>query len=120
MSGGGRRAAPRRSRPRAPLAARLPQLGLSAGVTVLLVAWGYLVFLAIDLGDRARRGTEDAALAWLLLALATVGAVACLFLVLLLGTRLWRSLTAPPGRPDAPRDDRPDEPRPPGGRRAAR
>lgn len=111
---GGRRAAPRRAArsPAERLRAWGPRLALSAGVTVLLVAWGYLVVLAIQLGGRARDG---AGLAWLLLALATLGAVACLFLCLLLGTRLWRELTGS-GSDSGP----PPPPRPPGGRRAAR
>ena len=83
----------------------LPQLGLAAAATVLVIAWGYLVVVAIDFGDRARGGAGGA---WFLLALAVVGAVACLFLALLVGIRLVRSLLAPP--PD----------RPSGGRRAAR
>ena len=66
-----------------------------------MVAWGYLVYLAIDFGTAARDG--DAA-GWWLLALATIGAIACLFVAMMLGTRLVARLRAgapPPGRPAA-------------------
>ena len=81
------------------------------GVTVGVVAWGYLVKAAIDFGVQARSGTSSA---WLYLALAAIGAVACLFIGLMLVARLMRVLgiTSPPHEPDAPR--------PIGGRRAAR
>jgi hypothetical protein len=84
-------------------------LGLALGITAAVVAWGYLVYLAIDFGTAARDG--DAA-GWWLLGLATIGAIACLFLALMLGTRLVTRLrdSATPPTP----------PRPPGGRRAAR
>jgi hypothetical protein len=74
-----------------------------------VVAWGYLVYLAIDFGTTARNGDGRA---WWFLALATIGAIACLFFALMLGTRLVGRLRegARPPRP----------PRPPGGRRAAR
>jgi hypothetical protein len=113
----GKRAAPRHSGP-----ARLddaPDPGgrspsgslllLALGITAAVVAWGYLVYLAIDFGTSARDG--DAA-GWWLLALATIGAIACLFVAMMLGTRLAARLRAgsPPAGP----------PRPPGGRRAAR
>ena len=84
---------------------------LALGVTVGVVAWGYLVKAAIDFGVQARSGTSSA---WLYLALAAIGAVACLFIGLMLVARLMRVLgiTSPPHEPDAPR--------PIGGRRAAR
>lgn len=80
-------------------------LGLALGVTASVVAWGYLVFAAIDFGGSARDG--DAA-AWWLLALASLGAVACLFLGLILISRIARvlGLTRPPD---------PVPPRPEGG-----
>jgi hypothetical protein len=86
-----------------------PLLLLALGITAAVVAWGYLVYLAIDFGTNARDG--DAA-AWGFLALATVGAIACLFLAMMLVMRLVTRLRggAPPPRP----------PRTPGGRRAAR
>ena len=42
-----------------------------------VVAWGFLVWAAIDFGRTARGGHGQA---WWFLALASVGAVACLFL----------------------------------------
>jgi hypothetical protein len=79
----GKRAAPRHSGP-----ARLedpdaqgsrpatgPLLLLALGITAAVVAWGYLVYLAIDFGTQARDG--DAA-GWWLLALSTIGVIACL------------------------------------------
>ncbi len=84
---------------------------LALGVTAGVVAWGYLVKAAIDFGVQARSGTTGA---WLYLGLAALGAVACLFIGLMLVARLMRVLgiTSPPREPDAPR--------PIGGRRAAR
>lgn len=86
-----------------------PLLLLALGITATFVAWGYLVYLAIDFGTSARDG--DAA-GWWLLAVATVGAIACLFIAMMLGIRMvarLRTTTPPPGPP-----------RQPGGRRAAR
>lgn len=82
---------------------------LALGITAAVVAWGYLVYLAIDFGTSARNGDDTA---WWFLGLATVGAIACLFAGMMLVARLfarWRasSTAAPP-------------PSPPGGRRAAR
>ena len=82
---------------------------LALGITAAVVAWGYLVYLAIDFGTAARDGD---ATGWWMLAMATIGAIACLFVGMLLGTRFAQRLrggAAPPGPP-----------RPPGGRRAAR
>jgi hypothetical protein len=79
-----------------------------------VVAWGYLVYLAIDFGTSARSGQTGS---WALLALASIGAVACLFTGLLLIARLLRTLgIASP--PDAPSEPAP--PRVAGGHRAAR
>lgn len=97
-----------------------------------MVAWGYLVYAAIDFGSTARSGDSRA---WWFLGLASAGAVACLFAGLMLVTRLLRRLgithDAPP--PGAPRVDAaplappgpsappaPPQVRTPGGRRAAR
>jgi hypothetical protein len=86
-----------------------PALLHALAITAAVVAWGYLVWLAIDFGASARTGDSGA---WWLLALATLGAVACLFAGLLLGVRLSRALgvTQDPGAP----------PRAVGGRRASR
>lgn len=127
----GRHAAPRRAaRPSAPVrldTSRLPALEsgapskstrrgqavplllLALGITAAVVAWGYLVYLAIDFGTTAREGEAKG---WWLLALATLGAIACLFVAMMLGTRLVARIRA--GSPP------PEPPRPPGGRRAAR
>jgi len=87
----------------------VPLLLLALGITAAIVAWGYLVFLAIDLGRSARNGDTTA---WWLLGGSTIGAIACLFVAMMLGIRLLARLRAgtPPAGP----------PRPPGGRRAAR
>jgi hypothetical protein len=84
-------------------------LFLALGITAAVVAWGYLVYLAIDFGTAARDGDGTG---WWMLALATIGAIACLFVGMLLGARFVAALRrgAAPATP----------PRPPGGRRAAR
>jgi hypothetical protein len=82
---------------------------LALGITAAVVAWGYLVYLAIDFGTSARNGDSAA---WLFLAMATIGAIACLFAGMMLGARLvgrFRADAAPLARP-----------RVPGGRRASR
>jgi hypothetical protein len=91
---------------------------LAFGVTVAVVAWGYLVKAAIDFGVEARSGASGA---WLYLALACFGAVACLFAGLMLVARLLRELgitTPDPTPPTSPPTV--EQPRPVGGRRAAR
>ena len=89
---------------------------LALGITACVVAWGYLVYAAIDFGSTARGGDPTA---WWFLALASVGAVACLFVGLMLVARVLRRLgiTSAPS-PKEPREQ--EEPRPIGGRRAAR
>ena len=64
-------------------------LVLAAGITLSVVAWGYLVYAAIDFGSSARGGDSTA---WWFLGLASVGAVACLFFGLMLVARLLRRL----------------------------
>lgn len=78
-----------------------------------MIAWGYLVYMAIDFGSAARNGNG---LAWGLLALAGLGAAACLFAGLMFATRLLASLGLTGSDPDGS----PKPPRPTGGRRAAR
>ena len=58
---------------------------LALGVTATLVAWGVLVYAAIDFGQEARSGEPTA---WVLLAITTLGAAACLFVTLILGARI--------------------------------
>jgi hypothetical protein len=82
-------------------------LGLALGVTATLVAWGYLVWEAIDFGGRARDGDG---LGWLFLFLATVGATACLFMTLILVNKLLATL----------RGEAPARPSSGGGKRVAR
>lgn len=92
-------------------------LVLAVGITACVVAWGYLVYAAIDFGSTARGGDSTA---WWFLALASVGAVACLFVGLMLVARLLRRLgitRAPSATPVEPPEE---HPRPIGGRRAAR
>jgi len=100
---------------RQPHAFRPQVLVLAAAVTAAVVAWGYLVYLAIDFGTSARGGETQA---WWFLGVASLGAILCLFLGLVLVARLLRAVgiterpvertAEPPGSP------------PPGGRRAAR
>ena len=80
---------------------------LAVGITLTLVAWGFLVWAAIDFGGQARDGETPA---WAFLALSTVGATACLFLTLILGTKVLGLVRGEVAR----------EPRVAGGRRAAR
>jgi hypothetical protein len=91
----------------APTPPRTKILVLALVVTLTLVAWGVLVYAAIDFGGEARSGEP---VAWLFLALATLGAAACLFTTLLLGGRI---LTLVRGAEPAPA-------RPKGGHRAVR
>ena len=86
--------------------ARRRILVLALLITATLLAWGVLVYAAIDFGSGARTGDSTA---WVFLVLATLGAAACLFVTLLLGARMATLLK----EPKAP-------PRPRGGRRAAR
>ena len=100
---GGRRKGTRKGA-RAPRRFRTDVLALALGVTVALIAWGYLVHAAIDFGSDARDG-ESAA--WLFLLLAAIGAAACLFVALLLGARTARALAAGPVSPGSAATDRP-------------
>jgi hypothetical protein len=86
-----------------------PLLLLALGITAAVVAWGYLVYLAIDFGTAARDGDSTG---WWMLALATVGAIACLFVGMMLVTRLFARIRAGQKPPEPPRA--------PGGRRALR
>lgn len=63
--------------------------GIAAASVVALAAWGFLVWAAIDFGRTARGGDSQA---WIFMAVASLGAVACLFLSLMLGTLLLRKL----------------------------
>jgi hypothetical protein len=86
-----------------------------AAITACVIAWGYLVYAAIDFGTTARSGTSSST--WALMAMASLGAIACLFAGLMLVARLLRLLgiTEPEWA-----DEQSEQPRPPGGKRAAR
>jgi hypothetical protein len=99
----------------------------AVGITFALVAWGYLVIAAIDFGASARH--DDASNAWAFLGVASLGAMACLFLALMLAARFSRALglthapeprapraPAAPAGPAAPKGGK----RSAGGKRAAR
>ncbi len=78
-------------------------LVLALAVTASVVAWGYLVLAAVDFGASARQGDGSA---WWFLALASLGAVACLFLGLILTSRVARELGLTRGQdPGAPSSD---------------
>jgi hypothetical protein len=95
---------------------------LALGVTLTVIAWGYLVKAAIDFGTTARGGDSQA---WLFLGAASLGAVACLFVALIMVARILRRLGITRGDEDEHDGDaeHPTElPRPariPGGRRRA-
>ena len=65
-------------------------LVLAVGITLCVVAWGYLVYAAIDFGSAARHEGETSA--WGYLAVAAVGAVAFLILGLILVARFSRAI----------------------------
>lgn len=115
MSTGKRAGSRRGSRP--PRQLNRTALLLGAAITVCVIAWGYLVYAAIDFGTAAREGTAGST--WAFMALACLGAIACLFVGLLLLARLMRALgvTQPP---DSPSGTDTTPPRPVGGKRAAR
>ncbi len=80
---------------------------LAMGITLAVVAWGYLVYAAIDFGGEARNGDDEA---WYWVAIAAVGAAACLFVGLMLVARLTRALgitQKPEPRPKAPKRPKP-------------
>ncbi|MGB0102268.1 MAG: hypothetical protein WBP61_18460 [Nocardioides sp.] len=114
----GKRAGSRRG-PRAKRRFQPALLLLALGITGCVIAWGYLVYAAIEFGSTARGGESSA---WWLLALAALGAVACLFVGLMLLARAARrlGLTNPPAPRPAIEDAAPPQPRPIGGRRASR
>ncbi|HET6151708.1 MAG TPA: hypothetical protein VFE15_02065 [Marmoricola sp.] len=62
---------------------------LAAGITAAVVAWGFLVAQAIRFGSKGRDGETEA---WFFLFLATLGATACMFVMLILGTKALAAL----------------------------
>ncbi len=92
---------------------------LAVGTTACVVAWGYLVKAAIDFGSTARGGQSEA---WWFLGLASLGAIACLFVGLMLGARILHRLGITGGSSDSSAGGVPGVPgviRPVGGRRRA-
>lgn len=85
---GGKRAGSRRG-PRRKARFQPALLLMALGITACVVAWGYLVVAAVDFGSTARGGDDTA---WWFLALASVGAVACLFVGLMLVARVLRRI----------------------------
>lgn len=71
---------------------------LALGVTLTVVAWGYLVKAAIDFGQTGR---ESGGSAWVFMVLSTLGAVACLIVAMILGARLLSTIQRRDG-PDPP------------------
>lgn len=102
---------------------------MGAVITASVVAWGFLVYAAIDFGTLARDGDN---MGWAFMALAALGAMACLFGGLMVFAALMRRLgiitdaeeadiPAPAPRTAGDAMIQPDEsPRPAGGKRAAR
>lgn len=116
--GAGKRAGSRRAphRPRK-TGSRLQAVVFALGVTLTLVAWGYLVTAAIDFGTSARSGET---IAWLFLGLSSLGAVGCLFATLMLASRVLRILGFTRSERETLEELPPPPPRVAGGRRAAR
>ena len=108
MANRGKRVGPRKRR-----GFSFAALLLAVGITLCVIAWGYLVKAAIDFGIQARNGTPDA---WMYLGGAALGAVLCLFVGLMLVARILRVLGITSQRAAAPADRH--EPRPVGGRRS--
>lgn len=88
---------------------------LALSITVLVVAWGYLVKAAIDFGSSGRDGDGGA---WLFMALACVGAASCLFIGLILVGKLLGLIgivpeaeASPPESPATPWPRSADAPR---------
>jgi hypothetical protein len=94
----GKRAGARRG-PRKRRSVNRGALGLALAITVLVVAWGYLVKTAVDFGSAARGGEGSG---WGFLALACAGAAACLFVGLILVAKLLRKLGITSGGSEEP------------------
>lgn len=88
VSTGGKRAGSRKGPKKRSLPSRVVLL-LCLAVTVSVVAWGYLVYAAIDFGSAARGGEQNA---WIYLGVACLGAAGCLFVGLMLSARILRQL----------------------------
>ena len=113
----GKRAGARRGAP-PPRRLNPVALGICAAITLCVIAWGYLVYAAIDFGTAGRSG--DGTSAWALMVLAALGAIACLFAGLMLGVRLLRLLGVLSPQALGEPTDSARPPAPQGGKRAAR
>lgn len=85
---------------------------LAAGLTLTIVAWGFLVWVAVDFGAEARSGN---AMGWVFLGIATIGATGALFLGLIVGNKTLLALRGQGADPRPPR-----APKGVAGKRAAR
>ena len=106
VQGAGKRAGSRRA-PKKKAQFRFDVLLYALGVLVLVVTWAGLVAAAVAFGRVARGGQTGS---WILLGLSSVGAVACLFVGMMLVVRLLRSLgiiTRPDGSSGARIDELP-------------
>lgn len=102
---------------RPPRSVNRAALAIGVAITLCVIAWGYLVYAAIDFGTAARGGSGSST--WAFMGVACLGAIACLFVGLLLVARLMRALgvSSSSSSPTSPVSS---EPRPVGGKRAAR
>lgn len=94
-SSGGRRRAETVEKSPSPL---LILGGILGGALLGAVAWYYLVNAAIDFGEEAKGGRGAA---WIFMAMATIGAIACLLLVMVLAARGLGLLGIAKGKPSA-------------------
>ncbi|MGN0064940.1 MAG: hypothetical protein ACI379_11925 [Nocardioides sp.] len=120
MASRGKRAGSRRAPATRPSLGRGTLL-ICAGITACVIAWGFLVYAAIEFGVTARTGETPA---WGFMTLAGVGAMACLFFGLMLGSLLLEKLGIIRADDESAGTDEasgsPTPPRSPGGKRAAR
>ena len=102
---------------RPPRSVNRAALAIGVAITLCVIAWGYLVYAAIDFGTAVRGGSGSST--WAFMGVACLGAIACLFVGLLLVARLMRALgvSSSSSSPTSPVSS---EPRPVGGKRAAR
>ncbi len=70
---------------------------LAIGITIAVIGWGYLVYLAILHGQDIRAGDESA---WQMVLASGLGAVLCLFAGFMLIARLFRLLGRTPPEPE--------------------
>lgn len=98
----GRHAGARRAeRPAVERSARWAGVAWVVAMVLAVVAWCFLAWSAIGFGRDARAGDDRA---WWFLGTASVGAIGCLFLALIIGARLMRrwGITRDPALPARP------------------